>query len=101
MMLAATFARRRFSSSVKPSVWKLGKLNHVAIAVPNLEKSVEFYRHVLRARVSAAHKQPEHGVWTVFVELGDTKLELLHPLGEQSPIENFLKKRPEGGIHVS
>jgi len=79
--------------------WKLGKLNHVAIAVTDLDKSIAMYRDVLGAVVSDPEPQEEHGVYTVFVELGDTKIELLYPLGENSPIEGFLKKNPSGGIH--
>lgn len=80
-------------------MWNLGVLNHVAIAVPDIEKSTEFYKNVLGAKVSAKVPQPEHGVYTVFVELGNTKIELLHPYGDNSPIQNFLKKKPDGGIH--
>ena len=69
------------------SVWNLGKLNHVAIAVPDLEKATSLYRDVLKADVSDQQKLPEHGVTTVFINLGNTKLELLHPLGENSPIQ--------------
>ncbi|EDV26928.1 uncharacterized protein TRIADDRAFT_54362 [Trichoplax adhaerens] len=79
--------------------WKLGKLNHLAIAVPDLEKATAFYRDVLGASVSEQLPLPEHGVTTVFIDLGNTKIELLHPLGEQSPIEGFLAKKPEGGMH--
>ena len=79
--------------------WKLGKLNHVAIAVTDLEKSMAMYRDVLGAVVSEPEPQEEHGVYTVFVELGDTKIELLYPLGDNSPINSFLKKNPSGGIH--
>ncbi|XP_060767254.1 methylmalonyl-CoA epimerase, mitochondrial [Neoarius graeffei] len=96
---------RTFSSSlpvcksVPPSLWKLGRLNHVAIAVPDLEKATALYRDVLGAQVSATVPLPEHGVYTVFVELGNTKLELLHPLGEKSPITGFLQKNKAGGMH--
>lgn len=98
-------AVRMFSSSlsvrqsVPPALWKLGRLNHVAIAVPDLEKATALYRDVLGAQVSAAVPLPEHGVYTVFVELGNTKLELLHPLGEKSPIAGFLQKNKSGGMH--
>uniref|UniRef100_A0A8C1Y0A8 Methylmalonyl-CoA epimerase, mitochondrial n=1 Tax=Cyprinus carpio TaxID=7962 RepID=A0A8C1Y0A8_CYPCA len=84
---------------VPQSLWKLGRLNHVAIAVPDLEKATALYRDVLGARVSATVPLPEHGVYTVFVELGNTKLELLHPLGEKSPIAGFLQKNKSGGMH--
>ncbi|KAI9227563.1 MAG: methylmalonyl-CoA Epimerase, Mcee, partial [Piptocephalis tieghemiana] len=79
--------------------WKLGRLNHIAIAVPDLESSVSFYKNVLQASVSKSEPLPEHGVTTVFVNLGNTKIELLHPLGESSPISGFLKKNINGGIH--
>lgn len=87
------------SQSVPPSLWKLGRLNHVAIAVPDLEKATALYRDVLGAQVSTTVPLPEHGVYTVFVELGNTKLELLHPLGEKSPIAGFLQKNKAGGMH--
>lgn len=77
----------------------IGKLNHIAIAVPDLGKATEFYHDVLGARVSDPRDLPEHGVTTVFVELDNTKLELLHPLGENSPISKFLEKNSAGGIH--
>lgn len=80
-------------------VWSIGKINHVAIAVPDLEKATSLYRDVLGAKVSDAHPQPDHGVYTVFVELGDTKIELLHPMGDKSPIANFLEKNKSGGMH--
>ena len=78
---------------------KVGKLNHVAIAVPDLLSAVTLYRDVLGADVSESMALPEHGVTTVFVNLGNTKIELLHPLGEKSPIGSFLSKNPAGGIH--
>ena len=77
----------------------IGKLNHVAIAVPDLEKATAIYRDVLGAKVSAPMPQPSHGVIVVFVELPNTKLELLLPLGDKSPIRGFLEKNPAGGIH--
>lgn len=77
----------------------IGKLNHVAIAVPDLEAATKTYRDVLGAKVSAPHPVPEHGVTVVFVELPNTKVELLNPLGENSPIQGFLDKNPAGGIH--
>lgn len=80
-------------------MWKLGRLNHVAIAVPDLEKAQSLYKDVLGAQVSETVALPEHGVYTVFVELGNTKLELLHPLGEKSPIASFLQKNKTGGMH--
>jgi methylmalonyl-CoA/ethylmalonyl-CoA epimerase len=77
----------------------LGRLNHVAIAVPDLAKACEIYRDTLGARVSEALAQPEHGVSVVFVELANTKIELIEPLGENSPIEGFMQRNPQGGIH--
>lgn len=77
----------------------LGRLNHVAIAVPDLEKATALYRDTLGARVSAPQALPEHGVTVVFVELGNTKVEFLEPLGEGSPIAGFLIKNPDGGMH--
>ena len=77
----------------------IGRLNHVAIAVPDLEAATAQYRDRLGAHVSAATPQPEHGVTTVFVELANTKVELLHPLGDASPIAAFLERNPAGGIH--
>ncbi|KAG0722401.1 Methylmalonyl-CoA epimerase, mitochondrial [Chionoecetes opilio] len=86
-------------SKVPPALWKLGNLNHVAIATPDLEKSTALYRDVFGAEVSAVEALPDHGVYTVFVKLGNTKLELLHPLGNNSPIQNFLDKNKNGGMH--
>lgn len=77
----------------------IGKLNHVAIAVPDLDKAVAQYRDTLGATVSAPVDVPEHGVTTVFVELPNTKIELLFPLGDDSPIAKFLEKNPSGGMH--
>jgi methylmalonyl-CoA/ethylmalonyl-CoA epimerase len=77
----------------------IGKLNHVAIAVADLEAAVRTYRDVLGATVSAPLALPEHGVTTVFVDLPNTKIELLHPLGDDSPLAGFLAKNPSGGIH--
>ena len=77
----------------------IGRLNHVAIAVPDLEAAAERYRDVLGARVSEMAEQPAHGVRTVFVELQNTKVELLGVLGDASPIRGFLAKNPDGGIH--
>jgi methylmalonyl-CoA/ethylmalonyl-CoA epimerase len=77
----------------------IGRLNHVAIAVPELAAAVETYRSTLGARVSAPSPQPDHGVTVVFVELPNTKIELLEPLGEGSPIAKFLERNPDGGIH--
>ncbi len=77
----------------------IGRLNHVAIAVPDLTAAARLYRDTLGAEVSAPVDMPEHGVTTVFVTLPNTKIELLHPLGEGSPIAAFLDRNPAGGIH--
>ncbi len=77
----------------------IGKLNHVAIVVPDLEKAAATYRDILGATVSEPMDLPDHGVTTVFVELPNTKIELLLPLGENSPIARFLEKNPAGGMH--
>ena len=77
----------------------IGRLNHVAIAVPDLAAASALYRGILGAEVSEPLDLPEHGVTTVFVTLPNTKLELLHPLGEGSPIAGFLTKNAAGGIH--
>jgi methylmalonyl-CoA/ethylmalonyl-CoA epimerase len=77
----------------------LKRLNHVAIAVPDLVAGAAVYRDLLGAKVSAPQPEPDHGVTVVFVELGNTKIELLEPLGEGSPIAKFLASNPAGGIH--
>jgi methylmalonyl-CoA/ethylmalonyl-CoA epimerase len=77
----------------------IGRLNHVAIVVPDLAAAAEVYRKTLGAKVSAMEDQPEHGVTTVFIELPNTKIELLGVLGENSPIAGFLERNPNGGIH--
>ena len=77
----------------------IGRLNHVAIAVPDLDAAAALYRETLGATVSQPVAQPDHGVTVVFVELPNSKIELLHPLGDGSPIAGFLKRNPEGGIH--
>jgi len=77
----------------------IGRLNHVAIAVPDLEAAAAQYRGTLGADVGAPQEEPEHGVTVVFITLPNTKIELLHPLGEGSPIAGFLEKNPAGGIH--
>lgn len=77
----------------------IGRFNHVAIAVPDLDAATSTYRDVLGAKVSDPQPVPEHGVTVVFIELSNTKVELLHPLGENSPIKGFLDKNPSGGIH--
>ncbi|XP_045141624.1 methylmalonyl-CoA epimerase, mitochondrial [Echinops telfairi] len=87
------------SYKVSDSEWNLGRLNHIAVAVPDLEKASTFYKSVLGAEVSEVTPLPEHGVSVVFVNLGNTKLELLHPLGSNSPIDGFLQKNKAGGLH--
>ena len=77
----------------------IGKLNHIAIAVPDLAKAAAVYRAMLGAEVSAAVPQPEHGVTTVFITLPNTKVELIAPLGDNSPIVKFLERNPDGGMH--
>jgi methylmalonyl-CoA/ethylmalonyl-CoA epimerase len=77
----------------------IGRLNHVAIAVRDIAKASRLYRETLGARVSEPEDQPEHGVTTVFITLPNTKIELIAPLGENSPIAKFLERSPEGGIH--
>ncbi len=78
---------------------KIGRLNHVAIATPDLAAATTLYRDVLGATVSEPADLHDHGVTTVFVVLENTKIELLTPLGQQSPITSFLSRHPEGGIH--
>lgn len=77
----------------------IGRLNHIAIAVPDLEAATITYRDVLGGAVSQPLDQPNHGVTVVFVELPNAKIELLHPLGADSPIAKFLERSPSGGIH--
>jgi methylmalonyl-CoA/ethylmalonyl-CoA epimerase len=77
----------------------IGRLNHVAIAVRDIDKAAEVYRTTLGAQVSDKVPQPEHGVSTVFITLPNTKIELLEPLGKNSPIAKFLERNPDGGIH--
>ena len=77
----------------------IGRLNHVAVVVPDLEKAARAYRETLGARVSAPQAEPDHGVTVVFVEFLNAKVELLHPLGASSPIAKFLERNPEGGMH--
>lgn len=77
----------------------IGRLNHVAIAVPDLDAASALYRDTLGAKVGAPQDEPGHGVTVVFIELPNTKIELLYPLGEGSPIQGFLDKNPSGGIH--
>ena len=77
----------------------IGRLNHVAIAVSDLDAASAQYANILGAKVGLAKDEPDHGVTVVFIELPNTKIELLFPLGEASPIQNFLDKNPSGGIH--
>ena len=77
----------------------LGRLNHVAIAVRDMDSAVEVYRTTLGGTTSEKVAQPAHGVSTVFVTLPNTKIELLEPLGDDSPIAKFLERNPDGGIH--
>lgn len=77
----------------------IGRLNHVAIAVPDLAAAARQYADVLGAKVRAPQDEPDHGVTVVFIDLPNTKIELLHPLGENSPISAYLAKNPAGGIH--
>jgi methylmalonyl-CoA/ethylmalonyl-CoA epimerase len=77
----------------------IGRLNHVAIVVPDLAAASRVYETTLGATVSGETDMPEHGVTTVFVELPNTKIELLHPFGEDSPIASFLEKNAAGGMH--
>ena len=77
----------------------IGRLNHIAIVVPDLDAASATYRDTLGADVSAPLPLPDHGVTTVFVELENTKIELLHPLGEGSPVAAFLERNPSGGMH--
>ena len=77
----------------------LGRVNHIAIAVPDIDKATVSYRDVLGASVSDRQALPEHGVTVVFVNLPNTKVELLEPLGADSPIGAFLTRNPDGGIH--
>jgi methylmalonyl-CoA/ethylmalonyl-CoA epimerase len=77
----------------------IGRLNHVAIAVPDIAAASQVYRDTLGAEISAAVPQPTHGVTTIFITLPNTKIELLEPLGPESPIAKFLERNPDGGIH--
>ena len=77
----------------------IGKLNHIAIATPNLDEATKTYANILGVKISVPLDQFDHGVRVVFIELPNTKIELLEPLGENSPIEKFLEKNKKGGIH--
>ena len=101
----ASSSRRLLSASGSPAnvagldVFSVGRLNHCAFAVPDLKAASLFWRDVMGAQVSEPQDLPEHGVTTVFVNLPNTKFELLHPLGDKSPIANFLEKNKSGGVH--
>ena len=84
---------------MKKNVSEIGRLNHIAIAVPNLEKAALTWKTALGASISSPQALPEHGVTVVFVESPNSKVELLEPLGDNSPIKNFLEKNPNGGMH--
>jgi methylmalonyl-CoA/ethylmalonyl-CoA epimerase len=77
----------------------IGRLNHVAIVVPDLTAAASLYREALGARVSEPHALPAHGVRVVFVDLPNSKIELLEPLGDKSPVRGFLDRNPTGGMH--
>ena len=77
----------------------IGRLNHIAIVVPDLAAATAIYRDTLGATVSQPRDMPEHGVTTVFVELANSRIELLHPLGDESPVTPFLARHPAGGMH--
>lgn len=77
----------------------IGRLNHVAIAVPDLAAAAAQYSQTLGAKVGPPQDEPDHGVTVIFIELPNTKIELLYPLGENSPIQGFLDKNPSGAIH--
>lgn len=96
---SSLFSMASTSLSKKAEFEGIGRLNHVAIVVPDLQKAADFYRNVMKSKVSEPVEQPEHGVTVIFVELENTKLELLHPLGKDSPVANFLEKNKTGGIH--
>jgi methylmalonyl-CoA/ethylmalonyl-CoA epimerase len=90
---------RPLSNTSAPQDTMAGRLNHIAIAVPNLQQATDKFKAILGVHVSSPHALPEHGVTVAFVELPNTKLELLEPTGDDSPIANFLKKNPLGGMH--
>jgi methylmalonyl-CoA/ethylmalonyl-CoA epimerase len=96
-MAAGGFPRRRREEGRQGQM--IGRLNHLAIAVPDLDTASAVYRDMLGALVSAPQALPEHGVTVVFVDTGNSKIELLEPLGDASPIEAFLGKNPSGGMH--
>ncbi|XP_069030377.1 methylmalonyl-CoA epimerase, mitochondrial isoform X3 [Embiotoca jacksoni] len=98
-LLRAQSTTAHLHQGVPGSLWKLGRLNHIAIAVPDMEKAMALYRDVLGATVTDKVPLPKFGVYTMFVELGNTKLELVHPLGDKSPVSGFLQKNKSGGMH--
>ena len=98
-LLSHNSVSRRFYSQDLSKFSGIGRLNHVAIACSDLQAATAMYRDVLNAKVSDPVDLEEHGVTTVFVELGNTKIELLHPLGDNSPIQGYLNKNPSGGLH--
>lgn len=87
------------STHPKTRTWNVLKVNHVAVAVPDLEKISTLYKDILGIKTSEPEAQPEHGVYTVFVDVGNTKIELLLPHGNKSPISSFLEKNKAGGMH--
>ena len=84
---------------MKEIISSIGKLNHIAIAVPNIKSASDIWEKALGAKISAPQTLAEHGVRVVFVESPNTKIELLEPLNENSPISRFLEKNPNGGMH--
>ena len=84
---------------MKEVISSIGKLNHIAIAVPNIKSASDIWEKALGAKISAPQTLTEHGVRVVFVESPNTKIELLEPLNENSPISRFLEKNPNGGMH--
>ena len=84
---------------MKEILSEIGKLNHIAIAVPNIQKASTIWESALGANISSTQSLPEHGVKVVFIESPNTKVELLEPLNKQSPITKFLEKNPNGGMH--
>lgn len=98
-LAARPLVRSLQTSQICPKNWKVVKVNHVAMATLELDKLTRFYRDTLGLKVSEAVPQKEHGVTTVFVDVGNTKFELLLPLGDKSPIANFLEKNKGGGAH--
>ena len=84
---------------MKEIISSIGKLNHIAIAVPNIKSASDIWEKALGAKISAPQTLTEHGVRVVFIESPNTKIELLEPLNENSPISRFLEKNPNGGMH--